>query len=53
MTGGAGHKTSLGMCKFYVPAETDVGAGAEIAFNTEPDIVVLQSVSRVVSARAP
>lgn len=53
VTGGAGYKTSLGLCKFYVPAETDLSARADIAFNTEPDIVVLQSVSRVASTRAP
>jgi hypothetical protein len=52
VTGGAGYKTSLGLCKFYVPAAADVSAGADIAFNTEPDIVVLQSVSRVASGRA-
>jgi len=53
VTGGAGYKTALGTCKYYVPAETDVSAKAAIAFNAEPDIVVLQSVSRVVSSRAP
>jgi hypothetical protein len=53
VTGGAGYKTSLGTCKYYVPAAIDVGANADIAFNAEPDIVVLQSVSRVESGRAP
>jgi hypothetical protein len=46
VSGGTGYKTSYGTCKLYVPAGTDVSAKADIAFNTQPDIVVLQSVSR-------
>lgn len=53
VTGGAGFKTSLGTCKLYVPAETDVGAKADIAFNAEPDIVVLQSLTQITRSRAP
>jgi hypothetical protein len=53
VTGGAGFKTSLGTCKVYVPAETDVSARADIAFNTAPDIVVLQSASQKSSGAAP
>lgn len=45
VTGGAGSRTSQGGCKYYVPAETDVSTGAAIAFNTEPEIVVLQSMA--------
>jgi hypothetical protein len=41
ITHGAGSKTSLGKCKLYIPAETDVSANADIAFNTTPDILVL------------
>jgi hypothetical protein len=52
VTGGAGFKTSLGTCKLYIPAETDVSARADIAFNSEPDIVVLASASHTAGGPA-
>jgi hypothetical protein len=53
VTHGSGVKSSLGTCQLYVPADSDVKANAAIAFSTEPDIVVLESVRHGVSINAP